>query len=72
MLLPHAVWLSSYALLWALETERLPMDDARAIRTLTPAALCRLVADIAHPARMQPTSSRTWLPARWAAAPERR
>jgi hypothetical protein len=47
MRLPHSVWVASYGALWCLEGERLPPEDATAIRGLTPAALCRLLADIA-------------------------
>lgn len=47
MQLPYCVWVGAYGLLWALETQRVPMDDARAIRRLEARALCQLVADIA-------------------------
>jgi hypothetical protein len=63
MLLPHSTWLASYALLWVLETERLPVDDARAIRGLTPADLCRLLAEIAA-ACPRPTDVECYLVAR--------
>jgi hypothetical protein len=62
-LLPFRVWVGTYGLLWALETGRVTPSDAEAIRQLTPAALCRLVADVAASCP-RPTDVELYLAAR--------